>query len=135
MPDADKPRVFDYAFRGESTATHPGDGYGLNLVASIMSLYNGTSEIRDNTPQGTVITIRQKSRSKSSAAERGKEKLVRIVVVCRRNLLADSVDCLQDGIACVHVNFHCQTPGQFPRFTIRMSLPGLAFGGRNGRRS
>ncbi len=58
IPDADKPRVFDYAFRGESTATHPGDGYGLNLVASIMSLYNGTSEIRDNTPQGTVITIR-----------------------------------------------------------------------------
>ena len=35
----------------------PGDGYGLNLVASIMSLYNGTSEIRNNTPQGTVITI------------------------------------------------------------------------------
>ena len=28
-------------------------------------------------------------------------------------------------------SFHCQ----FPRFTNRMSLPGLAFGGRNGRRS
>ena len=58
IPDADKPHVFEYAFRSASAATLPGDGYGLNHVASIMSLYNGTSEIRDNTPQGTVITIR-----------------------------------------------------------------------------
>ena len=58
IPEADKPHVFEYAFRSASAATLPGDGYGLNHVASIMSLYGGKSEIRDNTPQGTVITIR-----------------------------------------------------------------------------
>ena len=58
IPDADKPHVFEYAFRGRSAATVPGYGYGLNHVSSIMSLYNGKAEIRDNTPQGTVVTIR-----------------------------------------------------------------------------
>ena len=58
-----------------------------------------------------------------------------VVAVTFGNLSAYGIDFLQDGIVCVHVNFHCQTPVQFPRFTIRMSLPGLAFGGRNGRRS
>ena len=58
IPDADKPHVFEYAYRSASVAAQPGDGYGLNHVASVLSLYNGTSEIRDNAPRGTVITIR-----------------------------------------------------------------------------
>lgn len=58
IPDAEKPHVFEYQFRGSSAQSTSGDGYGLNHVASIMSLYDGTSEIRDNAPQGTTITIR-----------------------------------------------------------------------------
>jgi len=58
IPVGDKPHIFDYAFRGAAAHDHPGDGYGLNHVASIMSLYDGKPEIRDNTPQGAIITIR-----------------------------------------------------------------------------
>lgn len=58
IPDTDKPHVFEYAYRSVSVAAQPGDGYGLNHVASVLSLYNGTSEVRDNASQGTLITIR-----------------------------------------------------------------------------
>ena len=36
----------------------PGDGYGLAFVDSVVALYGGTAEIKDNYPSGTVFTIR-----------------------------------------------------------------------------
>ena len=58
IPDAEKPHVFEHGYRGTSALKHPGDGYGLNNVASVVSLYGGSADVRDNVPQGTVVTIR-----------------------------------------------------------------------------
>lgn len=58
IPDEEKPHIFEHQFRGRLALAEPGDGYGLNHVASTVALYGGSIDVRDNTPQGTVITIR-----------------------------------------------------------------------------
>ena len=58
IPDEEKPHVFEHQFRGRLALAEPGDGYGLNHVASTVALYGGSIDVRDNAPQGTVITIR-----------------------------------------------------------------------------
>ena len=58
IPDTEKPHIFEHGYRGASALKLPGDGYGLNNVASVVSLYGGSTEVRDNSPQGTVVAIR-----------------------------------------------------------------------------
>lgn len=58
IPDADKPHVFEREYRARSVRHLPGDGYGLAFVDSVVALYGGTVEIKDNYPSGTVFTIR-----------------------------------------------------------------------------
>ena len=58
IPDTEKPHIFEHGYRGASALKLPGDGYGLNNVASVVSLYGGSTDVSDNAPQGTVVTIR-----------------------------------------------------------------------------
>lgn len=58
IPDADKPHVFEREYRAKTVRHLPGDGYGLAFVDSVVALYGGTAEIKDNNPNGTVFTIR-----------------------------------------------------------------------------
>ena len=58
IPDADKPHVFEREYRAKSVRHLPGDGYGLAFVDSVVALYGGTAEIKDNNPSGTVFTVR-----------------------------------------------------------------------------
>ena len=58
IPDDEKPHVFEHGYRGVSALKLPGDGYGLNNVASVVSLYGGSADVRDNAPKGTVVTVR-----------------------------------------------------------------------------
>ena len=58
IPDAVKPHVFEREYRAKSVRHLPGDGYGLAFVDSVVALYGGTAEIKDNNPNGTVFTIR-----------------------------------------------------------------------------
>ena len=58
IPDADKPHVFEREYRAENARSIVGTGYGLASVHSSVTSYNGTVEITDNKPQGTVFSIR-----------------------------------------------------------------------------
>ena len=58
ISDEDKPHVFERGFRARSAGGAPGSGLGLAFVASVVALYGGSTEIRDNTPCGTVVTVR-----------------------------------------------------------------------------
>jgi len=66
IPDADKPHVFEREFRSKRVKRQPGTGYGLASVHSVAALYEGTADVSDNKPKGTVVTVRLPLRASSS---------------------------------------------------------------------
>ena len=50
IPDADRERVRDRFVRLDESRTKPGNGLGLSLVASVMTLLGGQLVLEDNTP-------------------------------------------------------------------------------------
>ncbi len=57
IPDAEKSRVTERFYRGDSSRGQPGVGLGLSVVSSIATLHGGVVAISDNNP-GLVATLR-----------------------------------------------------------------------------
>jgi signal transduction histidine kinase len=55
IPDEQKSRVFGKGAKGIASS---GTGIGLYLVQTLVVQYNGSVEVMDNDPEGTVFTIR-----------------------------------------------------------------------------
>ena len=60
IPAEEKKKVFDKFYRmgNEQTRNAKGTGLGLYLVKRIAERHDGTVEITDNVPQGSIFTIR-----------------------------------------------------------------------------
>jgi len=56
IADCEKPKVFDLFYRSEKHRDHNGNGLGLSLVNSIVTLHKGTISLEDNKP-GTIARI------------------------------------------------------------------------------
>jgi hypothetical protein len=50
IPDAEKPKVTERFYRGDSSRSAPGVGLGLSLVQAVAALHGGTLELADNHP-------------------------------------------------------------------------------------
>ena len=59
IKDEDKEKVFKYMYQSDNqeNSVQGGTGIGLYLVAEYVRMHNGTVEITDNKPSGTVITV------------------------------------------------------------------------------
>ncbi len=58
IPDAEKHRVFEHFYRGESTRNTPGTGLGLNSAQSIIHSHRGWLTLHDSPLGGARFTIR-----------------------------------------------------------------------------
>lgn len=63
IKDEEKNRVFEFGYRGESSASVPGTGYGLSRVRSVIEEHLGVCYFSDNTAAGVsaIIAIPGKS--------------------------------------------------------------------------
>ena len=68
---ADRERVVERFYRGESARSTPGSGLGLALVQAVAQLHGGTLALADNAP-GVQAILRLPAREVSIAAERPK---------------------------------------------------------------
>jgi signal transduction histidine kinase len=50
IPDAEKPKVTQRFYRGDTSRGTPGVGLGLSLVQAVAKLHGGTLELADNNP-------------------------------------------------------------------------------------
>ena len=50
IPDAEKPKVAQRFYRGDTSRGTPGVGLGLSLVEAIAKLHGGSLELADNHP-------------------------------------------------------------------------------------
>jgi signal transduction histidine kinase len=50
IADADKPKVTERFFRGDSSRTGPGVGLGLSIVEAVAKLHGGALQLLDNHP-------------------------------------------------------------------------------------
>jgi hypothetical protein len=50
IPDAEKPKVAQRFYRGDTSRGTPGVGLGLSLVQAVAKLHGGTLELTDNHP-------------------------------------------------------------------------------------
>lgn len=58
IKDENKERVFDRFYQEQHTATtYVGSGIGLHIVKEYVTLHQGTIEIADNQPQGSIFVI------------------------------------------------------------------------------
>jgi signal transduction histidine kinase len=55
IQNEDRERVFGRFVRLDESRTKPGNGLGLSLVASVMTLHSGQIELRDNNPGLRVV--------------------------------------------------------------------------------
>lgn len=58
IPADEIPHIFEELYRGESARGVPGSGLGLKLVERIVSLHDGTVEVRSKPERGSVFIIR-----------------------------------------------------------------------------
>jgi two-component system phosphate regulon sensor histidine kinase PhoR len=60
IADDDKTKVFTKFYRvgNEDTRKTKGTGLGLYIVKRFMEIYSGQIELKDNSPQGTIFTLR-----------------------------------------------------------------------------
>ncbi len=59
---ADRERVLQRFVRLDNSRTRPGNGLGLSLVASVMTMLGGNLELKDNNP-GLIVVLRLPSQS------------------------------------------------------------------------
>lgn len=57
IPDTEMPYIFDELYRGFQAKQVPGSGLGLTLVKRIITLHEGTLQVRSRAGHGTVVTI------------------------------------------------------------------------------
>ena len=59
IPDSEKTQVFEKFYRlgNEDTRNNIGTGLGLYIVKQVVKSHNGTIQVSDNLPKGTVFTI------------------------------------------------------------------------------
>lgn len=59
VPDEEKGKVFNKFYRvgNEDTRKTKGTGLGLYIVKRFVEIFNGTIDIRDNTPTGSIFTV------------------------------------------------------------------------------
>jgi len=57
VPEADRERVFGRFHRLEASRSTPGNGLGLSLVAAIMAMHGGSTELEENQPTGLVVRL------------------------------------------------------------------------------
>lgn len=57
IPDAEKERVFEHFYRGESSRSAPGTGLGLNSAQSIIHSHRGKLSLQDSPLGGVRFTI------------------------------------------------------------------------------
>jgi hypothetical protein len=62
IAEADRERVLQRFVRLDNSRTKPGNGLGLSLVSSVMTMMGGSLELRDNNP-GLVVVLRLPSQS------------------------------------------------------------------------
>ena len=55
IDNEDRERVFGRFVRLDESRTKPGNGLGLSLVASVMTLHSGQIELKDNQPGLRVV--------------------------------------------------------------------------------
>lgn len=59
ISDTDKQHIFERFYRGsDKSDLNTGTGIGLSLVYEYVKIHGGTVEVTDNTPQGTVFSVR-----------------------------------------------------------------------------
>lgn len=57
IPDAQKVRIFDKFYQGDTSHATKGTGLGLAIAKKITELHGGTITVRDNDTAGTVFTV------------------------------------------------------------------------------
>jgi len=59
VPDEDKERVFSRFFQSDNNqnVSGAGTGVGLSLVKELVEMHNGSIQLRDNVPTGSIFTI------------------------------------------------------------------------------
>ena len=62
IAEADRERVLQRFVRLDNSRTKPGNGLGLSLVSSVMTMMGGSLELKDNNP-GLVVVLRLPSQS------------------------------------------------------------------------
>ena len=58
IPDFEKERIFERFYRSETVNDKKGFGLGLSLVQSVVKQMNGTIEVKDNHPRGTIFELK-----------------------------------------------------------------------------
>lgn len=58
VKDENKEKIFDRFFQEQhQTTTYVGSGIGLHIVKEYVTLHNGTIEVKDNLPKGSIFVI------------------------------------------------------------------------------
>ena len=77
ISDTDKQHIFERFYRGSDTSDlSTGTGIGLSLVYEYTKLHGGTVEVADNTPTGTVFTVKLPVRDVSGSEIHPAENVV-----------------------------------------------------------
>ena len=59
IPDSDKPNIFRRFYQSATNdSSQTGSGIGLHIASDYVHLHNGTINVSDNKPKGTVFTIK-----------------------------------------------------------------------------
>jgi signal transduction histidine kinase len=69
IPDAEKPKVAQRFYRGDTSRGTPGVGLGLSLVEAIAKLHDGALELADNHPGLRAQMILQRRAQAAEPAE------------------------------------------------------------------
>ncbi|MHB2149355.1 HAMP domain-containing sensor histidine kinase [Calditrichota bacterium LG25] len=57
IPDDEKERIFERFYRSDKANHQKGFGLGLSLVQSVIKKMDGTIQVRDNQPRGTIFEL------------------------------------------------------------------------------
>jgi K+-sensing histidine kinase KdpD len=57
IPDKEKKHIFQKFYRSSITQGYKGTGLGLFLTDYFVKVHNGTIEIKDNTPEGSIFEV------------------------------------------------------------------------------
>ena len=95
IPKEHKQHIFDSYYQGDSTQSQ-GSGIGLALVHSFVLLHRGTIDLTDNTPTGTIFTVRlPKGNLQEVEVETGEGSYIKITaeqILIEQDELSENAD-------------------------------------------